>query len=424
MNLLNGQINYDQIDEKTIANIKADIIDTLLDESLDVFKVIDACDNIVSRFDIRNFTDTISQFGVSNELAELYLNQLKANFNRNALIYRLHREFGDTLFTKNEVLKNVYEQVQPLGVILHIPAGNADALPVFSVFEGLLCGNINILKLPSDIDNCLSIKILQLLIEEYPLLSKYVYVFDYSSKDIFTMKSLINIAHGVVVWGGSEAISAIRSITPPEIKLIEWGHKISFAYFTKKGITKKNLEIAAHNIAKTNQLLCSSCQGIYIDTDDINDIYNLCNDFIPILDSISLKYDNNISIGVSAQITLLKITEKYSQQKNKSKLFQGKNVSIIAYKDSNLTDSLKYRNLWIKPLLKKDILKILYPYKSLLQTVFLAGDINETENLSNLFLKSGLTRISIHNDMSDSYLAEPHDGEFSLRRYTKITSIF
>ena len=37
---------------------------------------------------------------------------------------------------------------RPLGVLLHIAAGNADGLPAFSVAEGLATGNINILKLP------------------------------------------------------------------------------------------------------------------------------------------------------------------------------------------------------------------------------------------------------------------------------------
>lgn len=38
---------------------------------------------------------------------------------------------------------------EPLGVLLHIASGNAAGLPAYSVLEGLLAGNINILKLPS-----------------------------------------------------------------------------------------------------------------------------------------------------------------------------------------------------------------------------------------------------------------------------------
>lgn len=37
----------------------------------------------------------------------------------------------------------------PLGVLFHIAAGNAEALPAYSVAEGLLMGNVNLLKLPA-----------------------------------------------------------------------------------------------------------------------------------------------------------------------------------------------------------------------------------------------------------------------------------
>ena len=45
-------------------------------------------------------------------------------------------------------LEEIREETRPLGVLLHIAAGNAEGLPFFSVVEGLLAGNINILKLP------------------------------------------------------------------------------------------------------------------------------------------------------------------------------------------------------------------------------------------------------------------------------------
>ena len=128
--------------------------------------------------------------------------------------------------------KTVAQEWKPLGVLLHIAAGNVDALPVFSVIEGLLTGNINILKLPGA-DDGLSIVILQELIKIYPLIGEYVYVFDYPSEDIESIKLMADAADAIVVWGGDSTVEAVRRLAKPDTRIIEWGHKISFAYFLK-----------------------------------------------------------------------------------------------------------------------------------------------------------------------------------------------
>ena len=62
--------------------------------------------------------------------------------------------------TGREKINNLIEEKKvPLGVIMHIGAGNALGLAAFSVMEGLLTGNINILKLP-EYEGGISLKIL------------------------------------------------------------------------------------------------------------------------------------------------------------------------------------------------------------------------------------------------------------------------
>ena len=68
---------------------------------------------------------------------------------REALEYKVKTELGDRweepFFSE---VSGLTVRTMPLGVILHIAAGNMDALPAWSVIEGLLTGNINLLKLP------------------------------------------------------------------------------------------------------------------------------------------------------------------------------------------------------------------------------------------------------------------------------------
>ena len=64
--------------------------------------------------------------------------------------------------------------------------------------EGLLTGNVNLLKLPQA-DSGLSLEILQKLMELEPDIREFLYVFDTPSSDLGTLKRLADIADGIVV---------------------------------------------------------------------------------------------------------------------------------------------------------------------------------------------------------------------------------
>ena len=127
----------------------------------------------------------------------------------------------------------------PLGTLLHIAAGNVDGLPAFSLAEGLLTGNINIVKLPQA-DDGLSLMIITTLIEIEPALSDFIYVFDTPSDDLPAMKRMADMADGIVVWGGDAAVSAVRQFAPAGAKLIEWGHKLGSRIFPVTRIRNGN----------------------------------------------------------------------------------------------------------------------------------------------------------------------------------------
>ena len=154
----------------------------------------------------------------------------------------------------------------PLGVLLHIGAGNQIGLPAYSVVEGLLAGNINLLKLPEG-DDGISSFLLRRLTQIQPALRRYVHVFAIPSSDCRRMEQLASLADGIAVWGGDEAVRAVRALAGPAVKLIEWGHRVSFAYVDPREAGEEELRALAGNMLDTDQLLCSSCQGIYLDTE-------------------------------------------------------------------------------------------------------------------------------------------------------------
>lgn len=426
MNLVNGEILETSACGAVLDDLETRILHTLTKGRLPVEIVLSACDKLVSNLDTAAYLTAMAELGIDRALGTQYLEEARQLFCRESLTHRLHTEFGTDISMSRSYIPahkrfSVTEKIAPLGVLLHVAAGNADGLPAFSVLEGLLTGNINILKLPAA-EGGISVRLLMELIRIEPKLADYIYVFDYSSKDIEQIGKLIGAADAVVVWGGTEAVSAIRKLVPPHIRLIEWGHKISFAYVTRQGITEDALRELAHHIATTGQLLCSSMQGVFVDTADMQMVYDFCAAFLPILENAVRRNSQSIGIGIRSQVALRLYNAELEGIYQPRRIFKGESCSLIAHPDKALETAIQFGNAWVKPLPRGELIAALRPYKNFLQTVgLLCGDAERTDLTERLF-KTGVVRVCCGGDMSTAYCGMPHDGEYPLRRYTKVVS--
>ncbi len=423
MNLVCGKIVKNEECEYLIDNLESKIQKTMEKAKLNPMIVVEACNNLSKIINVKEHGQMLIELGFSPLFVNEYINDVKLMMSKEYLINKLKKELGDNY---NEIHqyeplgydKSVSEKIMPLGVIFHIAAGNADGLPVFTVIEGLLTGNINILKLPSE-EGGISVRILVELFRIEPLLAEYVYVFDYSSKEIEVMKKLSNMADAIVIWGNDAAISSVRAMAAPNTKIIEWGHKISFAYVSKSDVTDEELKGIAINICQTNQLLCSSCQGIFVDTDSLEEIHRFSERFLKILEETSKEFSADFNIEVESQNILNVYTESMKSIFNDTIVFKGKDCSVTAYSDSLLQTSFLFRNCWVRRLTRQEIIRNLRPYKNHLQTIGLICEEESVNDLTETFWKTGAVRITDGSHMSKMYNEGAHDGEFSLRRYTK-----
>ncbi|MEA4889178.1 MAG: acyl-CoA reductase [Clostridiaceae bacterium] len=424
MNLVDGQI----IDAKTcdlvLDTLGQRIQNTLQKKRLDPEVVISACSRLVANLDEAVYLQVITGLGIDKTLGRRYIDEARSLFSGQSLRERLKTELGEhygqsIVFTPLRQSYSVTEQIMPLGVLFHIAAGNADGLPAFSVLEGLLTGNINILKLPAA-EGGVSVRLLRDLIEIEPDLAEYIYVFNYSSRDIVQLSKLIALADAVVMWGGAEAVSALRRLVPPNTRLIEWGHKVSFAYVTARGLSEAGLTGLANNIAETGQLLCSSCQGIFVDTDDPAVIDDFCRRFLPVLETVMQTHAKKTDIGIETQVALQLYCEELESLYQNSRVFKGNSCSLIAYPDSHLNPAIQFGNAWVRALPRTKLLPVLRPYKNYLQTAGLLCGEDERAELTRLLWQSGVVRVCPGERMSSAYNGAPHDGEYPLRRYTRI----
>ncbi|SCW52107.1 Acyl-CoA reductase (LuxC) [Ruminococcaceae bacterium YRB3002] len=384
--------------------------------------IIDACDILVSRIRAGEFDDIITPFMNEFNIDGAYLDRLLDMFTRDGLMSKMKTELPEAfdiapLNDKNGIPSRIIRKIYPLGVLLHIAAGNFDVLPAYSVVEGLLAGNINILKLPAG-DSGLSVKLLSELISIRPGLAEFIYVFDVPSTETESIVKLAELSNGIAVWGGDQAIAAARRLAPVNTKIITWGHKLSFAY-AEPDCSGKDLEELARAVCITNQTLCSSCQGIFVDTnsDDVLDEFG--KRFFNILTDIN-KSSTPVPYGMKAKNAINIYNEHLEAHNTSSLIMSAAGVSVIVKRDSELDLSYMYRSVWIRKLPSSDIYT-LHKHKDHLQTAsVLTSDDTARELISRRLAEAGVVRITGPGTMSDTLPGEAHDGTYALREYSRI----
>lgn len=418
MILAHGHIYENQEQDRIIAALQKDICHTLMGERISVEDVISACDRL-SKKAVGGAYDDMAKplLDIMQIPYETYLDYCRM-FSAEELRKKVDTELSGLPERETPVSEHLFRERRPLGVLLHIAAGNVDALPAYSVMEGLLAGNINLLKLPTG-DSGVSVKLLSELIAECPALADYIYVFDVPSTEIDTIQTLAEMADGVVVWGGDVAVRAAHRLVAPNTKLIVWGHKLSFAY-TTLACSDEALTCLAEDICRTNQMLCSSCQGIYVDTDDMKQLQEFGSRFFGILQKVNAKL-GKAPRGMRAKNTLKLY---HDELEGKHTIYSEDGVSVVIKHDAALELSYLFRNVWIKALPRQKIIATLKHQKGYLQSCALLVDEGQDREVILEYLKrAGLTRIT-NSSLSDVLLGEAHDGTFPLREYSRVVDIY
>ena len=424
MNLIHGELASNEEAKAFLQGLDEAMAGILAKPSLPREAVISACAALSDSIQPETHTQLLLAFGMDLQKAQSEICEAKMQLSRAFLSERVRIEFGDDqsrVFTPLGEENPVCVQAAPLGVVLHITAGNADALPVYSLLDGLLTGNINLVKLPHD-DNGLSVLLLLELMRVEPRLSERVFVFDLPSSGTESLKRLADASDGIVVWGGDEAVLAARKLAKPGVRLIEWGHKTSFAYLSGDLAEEPLLEEIAENICQTEQLLCNSCQGVYLDTDRWDDVLAFSERFLGVLDRVSAKHPRSDGLFVGAKRKTELYTRELEDVDGSITVFQTGRAAVIASRNSELSPSLQFRVPWVKPLPRERILEVLRPFRGHLQTCALCCDTVNREALEQVFLRAGIVRITRPSRMSSAYCGQTHDGEYSLRRLQRVIS--
>lgn len=411
MILAKGQLLPDSSLGQILAELPADLAAARALPAPESEWVIAAIEGLLEQLDSGALDPLLARFATPKMLAGL--EDIRPTLSRPALEHKLAVELGGL----------EAEKVFPLGVLFHVTAGNVAGLSAFSAVEGLLTGNINLIKLPRE-DRGLTVAILSRLVEQEPRLAPFLYAFDIPSKDTPSLQALAALADGMAVWGGDEAVRACRAMAPVGCKLMEWGHRLGFAYIAGFEDRERELAALAGHLISTGGLLCSSCQVIYLDTDDMEKAAAFCRYFLPILEGAVPSPAPLSEMGQRTLYAYESALEHIIDHADRdAAFFPGRGCSLTLCRDGRLELSGLHGNVLVKCLPRQELTAELRREKGRLQTAGLLCPPEQRAALTDLLARAGVTRITRAGSMSNTFPGENHDGEYSLRRYIRIVDI-
>ncbi|MGW2692778.1 acyl-CoA reductase [Streptomyces sp. NPDC001296] len=359
------------------------------------------------------------------------LAELASALTRNALERKLRRELGGLRperLTRPDARETVYESWAPVGLLVHIAPGNAATVAPLSVVEGLLAGNLNVLK-TSSADTALALDLLAALgaADTTGLIAERVVALRFPSSRREWLRTLCGQADAIAVWGGEDAIGAVSDLAPPGCRIVEWGHRISFAYLTRKAAADAGtLDALAEDVCRFDQQACSSPQVVYLDTEDAEEIWAFAERFAEHLAKVSgTRPAPRPSTAEQAEITTVEQLARLERHLGLTRVIAAADGSwrVLADTRPALDASPLHRSVRVKPLPRHAVTATLRPMRRYLQTMAIGGGRADVAELSRAAFAAGVTRVTPVGSMLEGYEGEPHDGVYALQRYSRRVSV-
>jgi hypothetical protein len=406
-------------------------------EPLDPELVIGACDQLAEAINSGTgpsgrLVAALAGPAITKAEAVLSRRELASFLAADRLRRTLHTELGAQPSVMAPVAgQAAVESWHPLGLLAHVaPANVAIAGPV-TLVEGLLSGNVNLVKTSSR-QGQLTQRFAAELVAVEPRLAPYVMVLGFESSRRTWLEWMCGAADGVVVWGGEAAAAGVAELVPTGARLVVWGPKISFGYLTAAALDDREVLAAlARDVCLMDQRACTSPQVVYVETARSDQLWRAAGRIAEVLSEVAAGYDPpRPDRAEQAEITNTVLVARHEEHLGLTRVWAGPDGSwhVLAETDAALRASPLHRTVLVKPLPREAIKTTLRPMRHYLQTVGVAAaDVADPNGsvsaLVTTLIAAGADRVTPLGSMHDSYPGEPHDGEYALRRYSRRVTV-
>jgi phenylacetate-coenzyme A ligase PaaK-like adenylate-forming protein len=367
--------------------------------------------------------------GFSREMIELGLKALVDLMDPEFLNQKWIRECG--AIPRNEHALKVsgeprYLRYVPLGTVLHVLSGNVFLVGPGSLVEGILTGNVTLLKLPSG-DPCFMPEFMETihLAEKEAglpgLISSQVSYFSYPSSHQQVMEFLKKEVDGIVLWGGEEAVKAYRDQLPARTRFVAFGPKLSVSVVSQAGLQKFGLHPTARQVswelALWDQNACTAPQVLFLENGpQFDEFLKECENS---LKHMSLEIPaGELDPNQAAEIQKIRSISLVDSALGLESYFSSSgNLDYTLYTQENgvVEPSPLHRTLKVIPFHHRDeVTQRCSELRSYLQTVGLCVGDSEELTWVGGFCELGVLRVVPLGQMTGGSGLEPHDGQYDL----------
>jgi hypothetical protein len=363
--------------------------------------------------------------GYDEETIRLGLTSYLKSFRKHELQRFVVEDLGNPLLLDDfqPRVKGGFSKAIGPELITHVWAGNVPALPLWSFISGLLVKAGNIGKVSSS-EPLFAGWFAQALVEVEPRLADCFAVVWWKGGDEAREKAVFQQSNLVIGYGGNQSLQSLQSRMPITTRFLPFGHKVSFGMISHAALDAQKAWRTAHqaslDVVRYDQQGCYSPHLFYVQKGGKVIPREFAHYLATELDNFGTRYPRRqLSMEESATLASWRQKEEMSvfSIKGKEVLGQATHEWTVVYEEEaeDFIPSPLNRVVRVIAFEKiEDILPLIKPYRSFLQTVGMAASPKELFRWSEMLAAIGVTRITALGRMTSPEAGWHHDGRFNL----------
>ena len=322
-------------------------------------------------------------------------------------------------------------------LLAHVWAGNVPGLPLWSLACGLLVKAGNIGKLPSA-EPVFATLFARLLCEVHPPLADCLAVVWWKGGQPGPAATLYRASDTVLAYGGNAALREVREQVPASTRFIAYGHKLGVTLVGRAALDRQRGPAAARraalDVVRWEQQGCYSSHAVYVERGGAVSPRDFAQHLAAELANLghrhprrALALDEAEAVAAWRRAAEWRALASTDGGSARNELLGDEAAPwALAYSDrpQPLAPTAGQRCVQVSAVeALDDVLPLLAPHASFLQTVGLATTPAELYRLGEALGRVGVTRIAPLGGMTQPEAGWHHDGRFNLADLVRMVEI-
>ncbi|MBN2437967.1 MAG: AMP-binding protein [Deltaproteobacteria bacterium] len=352
---------------------------------------------------------------------------------RENMLIRLACDLGDSRCLDDWVFDARFRgfiKAQPIGVVVHVSAGNVFVGGVDTLIQGIVTRNVNLMKM-SSVDPVFPVLFARSLRDhdERGVTARSLALLSWKGGDREIEGVLKRECNAIVVYGGAEAVRGYREGLGLHTRLVEYGPKYSFVLVDRDELERRGLDACARLIARDavmwEQSACSSPHVVYVEGRET--AQKLMNALGAAFEQWAAEIPpGKLSDDEAVEITKVRELAKVEKAMGTGDLLHaaGTGWTLALRDDPEFETSCLNRTLIIKPVADLEAaVAAVAPMGEYIQTVAILADDRRAQRLALELSAIGADRMVEIGRMAARKHGTPHDGTRGLATLVRWTSL-